>query len=78
VVANVSHCQLFSDVAAEEPTKSAVGEKGEIMTDEADDEAPSTMATGGKLKFTSLEDAQMRAKMGPTVLFFYAGWSQTP
>ena len=32
------------------------------------------MAAGGKVAFTTLDDAAMLAKSGPAVLFFYADW----
>jgi thioredoxin 1 len=38
---------------------------------------PAMMSSGGKVTFTSLEDAQALAAAGPAVLFFHAGWCPT-
>jgi thiol-disulfide isomerase/thioredoxin len=35
---------------------------------------PAMMSTGGKVMFTSLDDARALAQVGPTVLFFNADW----
>lgn len=35
---------------------------------------PAMMSSGGKVMFTSLEEAQTLAAAGPTVLFFNADW----
>ncbi len=35
------------------------------------------MSAGGRVDFTSLDDARMRAEKGPTVLLFAAAWCPT-
>lgn len=43
----------------------------------AETAGPAMMSSGGKVTFTSLEDAQALAAAGPAVLFFHAGWCPT-
>lgn len=41
------------------------------------EESDGSMASGGIVEFTTLEDARMAATEGPAVLFFRAGWCPT-
>ena len=50
-------------------------EGGMMMSNTVPEEA--MMSSGGKVLFTSLEDARMLAAAGPTVLFFHADWCPT-
>ena len=86
VVFVIAALSLYANGAQEMESDDTMMKEDTMMSDDTmtadddmmkDDTMMSGGTMGGKLDFSTLEDAQMYAKEGPAVLFFYATWCPT-